>query len=47
MARILIIEDNPANMKLAILLVQNVGHVTSSAMDAETGLAMARPISPT
>jgi two-component system cell cycle response regulator DivK len=42
MARILIIEDNPANMKLACLLVHNGGHTALCAVDAETGLAMAR-----
>ncbi len=42
MARILIIEDNQANMKLAKLLLHHVGHTTLSATDAETGLAMAR-----
>jgi two-component system cell cycle response regulator DivK len=42
MARILIVEDNPANMKLASLLVRNAGHVDLCAVDAETGLALAR-----
>jgi two-component system cell cycle response regulator DivK len=42
MARILVIEDNPANMKLAFLLLNNVGHTVLSAVDAETGLTMAR-----
>jgi two-component system, cell cycle response regulator DivK len=42
MARILIIEDNAANMKLACLLLQNVYHKVLCAVDAETGLAMAR-----
>ena len=42
MARILIIEDNPANMKLATLLLVNVGHAPLCAVDAETGLTMAR-----
>jgi two-component system cell cycle response regulator DivK len=42
MARILIVEDNPANMKLACLLLENVGHTAVSAVDAETGLALAR-----
>jgi two-component system cell cycle response regulator DivK len=42
MARVLIIEDNPANMKLAILLLQSVGHSVLSANDAEAGLTMAR-----
>lgn len=42
MARILIIEDNRANMKLASLLVRNAGHTVLCATDAETGLTMAR-----
>jgi two-component system cell cycle response regulator DivK len=42
MAKILIIEDNPANMKLAVFLVQSVGHTALCATDAEAGLALAR-----
>jgi two-component system cell cycle response regulator DivK len=42
MAKILIIEDNPANMKLAVMLLRNAGHFVMSAVDAEAGLAMAR-----
>jgi len=42
MAHILIIEDNAANMKLALLLLRNAGHSLSSAGDAETGLTIAR-----
>jgi len=42
MARILVIEDNPANMKLAMLLLLQAGHTTLSAVDAESGLAQAR-----
>jgi two-component system cell cycle response regulator DivK len=42
MARILIIEDNPANMKLASLLLLNAGHTALCAVDAETGLTLAR-----
>lgn len=42
MARILVIEDNAANMKLATLLLENVGHSVLCAFDAETGLALAR-----
>jgi two-component system cell cycle response regulator DivK len=42
MARILVIEDNPANMKLATLLLIKVGHTTMCAVDAETGLTLAR-----
>ena len=42
MARILVIEDNPTNMKLASLLLRNAGHSVLSAIDAESGLALAR-----
>ena len=42
MARILIIEDNPANMKLASLLLQKAGHTVLCAVDAEIGLTLAR-----
>ena len=42
MARILIIEDNPTNMTLAIFLLQSAGHAVLSATDAETGLTLAR-----
>ena len=46
MAHILIIEDNAANMKLASLLLLNVGHTISCAGDAETGLTLARTAHP-
>jgi two-component system cell cycle response regulator DivK len=42
MGRILVIEDNPANMKLACLLLRNAGHLPLCAVDAETGLTLAR-----
>lgn len=42
MARILVIEDNLANMKLACLLLRNAGHEVLCADDAETGLTLAR-----
>lgn len=42
MASVLIIEDNAANMKLAVLLLQNAGHDVMCAIDAETGLTIAR-----
>ena len=42
MAVILIVEDNPANMKLASLLLHNVGHTVLRAVDAESGLTLAR-----
>ncbi len=46
MARILIVEDNQANMKLVSLLLQNVGHTVLCAVDAETGLTLARADQP-
>jgi len=42
MARVLIVEDNPANMTLATFLLQSASHVVLSARDAETGIALAR-----
>ncbi len=42
MARILVIEDNPANMKLATLLLHKAGHTALGAADAEAGLTLAR-----
>jgi len=42
MATILIIEDNPTNMKLSSLLLDKVGHDVLRAVDAETGLTLAR-----
>lgn len=42
MARILLIEDNPMNMTLAIFLLESGGHSVLSAMDAEAGLRLAR-----
>ena len=41
MARILIIEDNAANRKLACLLLGSAGHEVLRAVDAETGLTLA------
>jgi two-component system cell cycle response regulator DivK len=41
-AEVLIIEDNPANMKLSRLLLVNAGHTVLCAADAEAGLQMAR-----
>lgn len=46
MAHILIVEDNAANMKLAVLLLENAGHTSLCAVDAETGLTMARASRP-
>jgi two-component system, cell cycle response regulator DivK len=42
MAKILVVEDNPTNMKLAITLLEAAGHSVLTATDAEAGLAMAR-----
>jgi two-component system cell cycle response regulator DivK len=42
MARILIVEDHPDNMTLAVLLLKSAGHTVLSAVDAEAGLTMAR-----
>ena len=46
MGKILIIEDNPANMKLAKFLVETTGHTVLSATSAEAGLALARDEKP-
>jgi two-component system cell cycle response regulator DivK len=46
MARVLIIEDNPTNLKLATFLLQSVGHTVLSATDAEAGLTAARAEQP-
>jgi two-component system cell cycle response regulator DivK len=42
MARILIIEDNPDNMTLAVLLLKSAGYTVLCAIDAEAGLTLAR-----
>jgi two-component system cell cycle response regulator DivK len=41
MAKVLVVEDNPANMKLTSLLLHSAGHVVLPAVDAETGLRLA------
>lgn len=46
MATILIVEDNPANMKLATFVLQSAGHTVVSATDAETGMARAHDAAP-
>ena len=46
MARILVVEDNPANMTLAVFLLQSAGHSVLSATNAEAGLTMARAEQP-
>jgi two-component system cell cycle response regulator DivK len=42
MHKILVVEDNAANMKLAVFLLQNAGYSVLSAPDAEIGLTLAR-----
>ena len=42
MAKVLIVEDNPANMTLAVFLLKSAGYTILSAIDAEAGLAVAR-----
>jgi two-component system, cell cycle response regulator DivK len=42
MARVLIIEDNRANMTLAVFLLESAGHTVLTATDAEAGLKLAR-----
>jgi two-component system cell cycle response regulator DivK len=42
MGTVLIIEDNPTNMKLAVTLLESAGHKVLTAMDAEAGLTLAR-----
>src|ERR1700688_3905689 len=42
MAPTLIVEDTPANLTLAVFLLQSVGHTVLTATDAETGLTLAR-----
>ena len=46
MARVLVIEDNAANMRLATFLLENEGHVVLAANDAEAGLTIARDDKP-
>jgi two-component system cell cycle response regulator DivK len=46
MAIVLVIEDNTANMTLAVFLLQSAGHTVLSAQDAEAGLMLARDEQP-
>jgi two-component system, cell cycle response regulator DivK len=42
MAKILIVEDNPANMKLAVILLKSANYTVLSATDAKAALTLAR-----
>jgi two-component system cell cycle response regulator DivK len=42
MPTILVVEDNPANLKLVLFLLEHAGHSVISATDAEAGLSLAR-----
>jgi two-component system cell cycle response regulator DivK len=46
MARILIVENNPANMTFAVFLLESAGYTVLSATDAEAGVALARDEQP-
>ena len=46
MATVLVVEDNPANMKLTTLLLGNAGRRVLPAVDAESGLRLARDEQP-
>jgi two-component system cell cycle response regulator DivK len=46
MAKVLVVEDNPANMTLAVFLLGSVGHTVLSATNAEAGLTLARDEQP-
>lgn len=46
MAKVLIVEDNPANMTLATFLLKSAGHSVISATSAEAGVALAREEQP-
>lgn len=46
MSRVLIVEDNTANMRLALFLLESAGHTVLSAVNAEAGLTIAREEQP-
>ena len=46
MATILIVEDNPTNMTLAVYVLESAGHTVLTATDAEAGLTIARSALP-
>jgi two-component system cell cycle response regulator DivK len=46
MATILLVEDNPLNMKLSLFLLESADHTVLTATNAELGLALARERQP-
>jgi Response regulators consisting of a CheY-like receiver domain and a winged-helix DNA-binding domain len=46
MARVLVIEDNAANLTFAVFLLESASHEVMTATDAEAGLALARERQP-
>lgn len=46
MQKILVVEDNPANMTLAVFLLESAHYEVIGATDAEAGVAMARAQQP-
>ena len=46
MRTVLVVEDNPANMTLAVFLLGSAGHAVLSATTAEAGLTLAREKQP-
>ena len=46
MGKVLVVEDNPANMTLATFLLKSAGHTVLSATDAESGVTLARAEQP-
>ena len=46
MATVLIVEDNPDNMLLTVMLLESAGYTVLTAVDAEAGLLLARTESP-
>lgn len=46
MSRILIVEDNPTNMKFVVTVLENAGHQALQAEDAAAGIQLAREALP-
>jgi two-component system cell cycle response regulator DivK len=46
MATVLVIEDNPANLALAVFLLEEAGYAVLTSTNAEAGLSLARTVHP-